>query len=135
LENASDGNSTVKELTQLKENVKKNKVFVETAGWDRKTPVWFFADRLGASLTDGIYLTDLYVHPIDERKAKDEKKMFFQNSAIAVKGICKNPMLLNAWLDRVKQLNWVKQINKQAYHYNDREKTGVFSFEITTDID
>lgn len=105
------------------------------AGWDRKTPVWFFADRLAASMVDDIQLTDMYVHPIDEQKAKDEKKMIFNYTTISVAGVCENPVILNEWLLKLKQVTWIKSINKQAYHFNDKEKTGAFSFEITTNND
>jgi hypothetical protein len=132
----SRGHSSLKELSQLKETVKKYKSFVAVAGWDKTTPVWYFADRLAASLTDEIYLTDLYLHPMDEAKAKEDHKTIFRYTTVSVKGMCQKPALLNEWLKNVKQLEWVQEVNKQAYHYNEREKTGFFSFEIITkDID
>jgi Tfp pilus assembly protein PilN len=134
-EKVSEGHSTIKELSRLKETVKTHKVFVEMAGWDRKTPVWFFADRLAASMVDGIYLTDLYIHPMDERRAKDERKIIFGYATVSVTGVCQSPVILNEWLRKLKEISWIESVNKQAYHFNDKEKTGTFSFELVTSND
>jgi hypothetical protein len=123
--------TALEELVKLKEEVKKNRAFISSAGWDKPTPSWFYADRVAATLDKSdVQLIDLFVHPIDDRKFKDERKSVFLYSVIHVQGKCAKPSSLNDWLEVVRKLDWVADIKKQAYQYSEREKTGVFSFDI-----
>ena len=131
-ERAAEMQYSFKELSELKEYIRKNEQFIRSAGWHKKTPVWYFADQVGLSLIDGVFLTELNIHPLSESDAKTEKKLLFSFDLIDVKGRCKSPREMNEWLAVLKKNTWVKEITSQQYHYSDREKTGMFSFTIVT---
>ena len=120
----------VKELATLKQDVERNRDLIKTAGWIKKPPVWFYADRLAASVPEGISLTTLNVFPVDEKVLSDLKKTVFRSSRIHISGTCTRPLTLNQWLGSLKSLDWISSITDQTYKYVDREKNGYFDFVI-----
>lgn len=120
----------VKELSALKTEVERNQSVITTAGWMRKVPVWFYADRLAATIPEGIRLTELDVYPLDEKVEREKHRKVFEYTKISVSGTCAKPMILNEWLRAVRQIQWVGKIADQTYNYKEREKNGYFNFSI-----
>jgi hypothetical protein len=120
----------VKELSALKTEVERNQTVITTAGWMRKVPVWFYADRLAATIPEGIRLTELDIYPLDEKVEREKHRKVFEYTKISVSGICAKPVILNEWLRAVRKIQWVGKIADQTYNYKEREKNGYFNFSI-----
>lgn len=131
LERQLQGQSNkLEEMKRLESEVKEKGSFLIKAGWLTTPKISFYADRLGASVPAGIQLTTISVNPYDEQKSKAEGKEIFELNTIAVKGICKNPLLLNGWIKKMNKFGWIQQIDNQNYSFEESKQEGTFDFKI-----
>lgn len=121
---------TLQRLEALREEVKHKKAFIAQTAWGDVPRAAFYADRLAATLPEQIILTEITVHPLDEKTLKDERKHMFKNKVVEIRGKCDKPQLVNEWIGSLGEAGWIAHIRDQEYEYSSRERTGRFVFTI-----
>lgn len=117
-------------LESIEQEVKEKEAFLGQAGWLSFSRASFFSDRLAATVPEEVTLTELAIHPVDEQASKNEKKLVVKNGEIIIKGSCKNPVVLNPWIKKLKELEWVKDVASQNYSYDHKKRAGTFSIRL-----
>lgn len=123
-------NKDLAQLTSLQRDVSDKKAFLKEAGWLASPQLSFYADRLAASMPEGLGLTELSINPYNTRASKDKRKAVFQMGTISVKGSCSNPLALNAWIRDLGKQEWIIRVADQSYSFDEGRKRGNFSFQI-----
>ena len=127
---AHTNKADAKELTNLQKEVKEKDEFLLEAGWLGSSRVSYFADRIANSVPLSVKLTELSVYPMDEKKSKTEKKNIFYSDIIKLTGQSTKPTELNEWIEKIKDIERIKQAKLLRYSYDSKDNTGTFSVEI-----
>jgi Tfp pilus assembly protein PilN len=117
-------------LESLKQEIARKKKFIAETAWGDFPRAAFYADRLAASVPENVWLTEINIHPMDEKMLKTDRKQLFKNKLIQIKGRSDNPIVINDWIKKLGDLDWIQKITNQEFEYSAHERTGIFSFHI-----
>jgi|GEM_PF-5175496 len=117
-------------LETLREDVGRKRKFITQTAWGDVGRTAFYADRLAASLPDNVWLTEINIHPLDEKILKDERKQIFTGKLLWVKGRAGNSLLVNDWIKKLSTTDWVENVIDQEYEYSSQDQSGKFFFKV-----
>jgi Tfp pilus assembly protein PilN len=120
----------IDKVDELKKEADEKGQFLANAGWLGTTKNSFYADRIAESVPAGISLTEVNIVPVDVAKSKLEKRVVLKSNTILIKGVCKDPLVLNTWINDLGLLNWVAQVKEQNYTYDHEKHQGLFDFQL-----
>ncbi|MCT4647103.1 MAG: hypothetical protein N4A74_19095 [Carboxylicivirga sp.] len=121
-----------KELVDLKQQFKDYKLLLGQMKRSNNVSFAYYSDQIGSSLKKRGLLSSLIIHPWIEDGIGNDKHLILDKNVIVVKGTCKSPIELSAWIRDLKALNFIVEISKQSYTYDDYKNIGCFSFIIKT---
>jgi len=99
---------------------------INQVGLRHNTRYGFYTDRIASAVPEGIVLDELIMNPAED-KIKANKAIHFY-SFIRVKGESKGSIVLNEWIKKLNQYNWIKDIEIISFEKTDN--TGEFEFQI-----
>lgn len=119
--------SLVKEINQLQAQINEYK---RLASFEISAPhktYSFYLDDLARTRASGIWFNTLKLHP-SFKKAEKNKVIEFDPSLILLQGEAKDPVSLNAFTGRLKQHDWVEDI--ELLHYEKALEKTYADFEL-----
>ena len=102
--------------------------------WHAEAPRWemaYLADRLAATVPEGILLNDLAVYPKDDALSRKQGRPVHTPSMIWIKGACTDMPLLNGWVKQIRGLLFCESVKIDHYQFDAREGTGIFGLSLT----
>lgn len=123
----SDGGAFT-EVSKLEQEVHAKRDFLSQAGLLSPAHYAFYADQLAASLPHEIRLTQLDLAP--KLKFAEEDTIGFRPGRIDIGGSCSESVVLNSWLQQLKQQSWVKAATLQSYVQDKSMTQGVFQIQL-----
>ncbi|MBI5542200.1 MAG: hypothetical protein HY951_19240, partial [Bacteroidia bacterium] len=119
----------IKRLDTLKAELKLKKDFFKDYNLSESSRQSYFADQIALTLPETITLTVLDVNPLN-KKLKENQAPEFDRNSIFISGITSNSNILNDWIKKLQQQNWVKQINILNYSQENAVVKGEFKIEM-----
>lgn len=95
------------ELNKLKGEVQLKESFLTSGDWFERSNASFYSDRIGASVEEGLALTQLNLYPITEEK---DGSWTYEADKVIVKGETNSALILSDWTNRLEQKEWVNEI-------------------------
>lgn len=94
---------------------------------DKESHLAYYADQIAASMPSQIQLVELIIFPIEKEKIKHEIK--FREDIIIIRGRSERSFFLNEWINILKKLSWVENVQVLPYSESADGK-GNFDLEI-----
>jgi len=86
--------------------------------------------QLAAGLPAGMNWKALVINPLDEAKARNEKKTGFLDHHIRIQGECGQVGAINGWIENARKLPWVKSIVLGNYAISPESGKGEFIIQV-----
>ncbi len=104
-------------LDSLEKSLKTQEAFIKQTQINKASKASFYADRIAASLPDGIQLVELEVFPLKGKKTDYEpgELLPYTPNTILVKGRCDNSLLYNKWLKELANQAWLSSVEHLTY--------------------
>ncbi len=128
LQNVYSNQSYQKILDLEKQKEEKLNIVKESGSFSGKY-LSFYAYELTKSVPGSISLNELNVFPVN-KQIKAEKKIDFEFNTIRVKGETFNEESLNSWMEKVRELSWIKNFEIISLKKDKKNKT-LFEVKIT----
>ena len=119
----------LEKLTQLQGEYERNALFFQNTGLIQNAQNAFYADRLAATKPARIYWNKLSINP-PKGKFKKQEDVAFAMSKILVEGVAENTTVLNEWLFKLEEEEWVKSFDINDYQEQEKSKKGTFKLLI-----
>lgn len=107
-------------ITQLLNNYQKKKTLIEQAGIFDHKKLSVYADKIAASLPQDIVLRELHFNP-EEGEAEEDSLINFSENQLIIKGNCHKSLLLNEWINVLKNQDFIKSVNLENFRFNSEE--------------
>jgi Tfp pilus assembly protein PilN len=114
----------------LQKQVDAKKSFLERQGLLQDSRTSWYANQLALSLPPGIRLTRMNVNPIELISKDGEETLQVNQHTIAISGACDQSAVLNDWMKKLKQLNWVTDADLLNYSQDKRAGEGTFTIQV-----
>lgn len=125
-----ENSSSLHQLSLLEQETEEKRQFLTVAGWLNSPKLSFYADRLAASVPEGIRLQELSIHPYKEQASKEQKKDVFDIGTVLVLGSCRDPLVLNRWIRALSAAPWIAKVENQNYLFDEASREGKFAFHV-----
>jgi len=123
--------SAFTEVRTLEKQVHAKRDFLSQAGLLGPAHHSYFADQLAAALPNEILLTRMSIAP--KIKLQDDDSIAFTPRHIEIEGSCTQSVVLNSWLENLKEAKWVKSARIESYVQDKAMSSGVFSIALETE--
>ncbi|MGD1848243.1 MAG: hypothetical protein ACFB10_22855 [Salibacteraceae bacterium] len=123
-------NQQTGDLKRMKEEIDLAEAFMTRLGLLQPNTNSYYADRLSASLDNGLQFTRLEVNPLKRKVKQGVEELSFATGTLQVAGTARNSSRLNDWLAEVRDLNWVADVNILNYQQNPDIGAGEFLVEL-----
>jgi hypothetical protein len=130
----SENLSKVRQIDEQKNQEKFNieSAFLQATGWDHRSKISFYADRIASLVPENTLLTNMQIFPMKEGSFQDENGTYFKMDTILVSGNCDDPENLAAFLSNLKNSTIVEFVGIKDYSYKKDKGKGYFNMEIIT---
>ena len=119
----------IKKLDTLKSEFALKEQYFVSSGFLDASEQSYFADRISNSVPTKIQLTSLNINPLDG-KFKNDKPLNFLMGKIRISGSVTQSIILNNWVKKLKNLDWIKQVTIVDYIHESMENPAIFELEI-----
>lgn len=122
---------SLNKIDSLRKDILEKESYLKQTGWLEISKTSYFADRIVSVMPKEIKLKDLLIYPPDKEKIrKEQQEMIFQNHKIFISGIIHESSLLNIWVDSLKKMNWVNEVNIDKFYIDEHSNLGNFEMII-----
>lgn len=126
---SSQHQTAIGQIEELQKQIANNQKFIQQTGNIQPSKTSFYADELARSLGSDIQLTNLTINPLVVSKKKSEP-LTFQQKTIEVKGNCKKSSEFNNWLNELKTLDWIEEVETKEFS----QKGNTINYHITINV-
>jgi hypothetical protein len=126
-ERASLSKSDLVRLDSLKSKVSSYQSLIKKNSLDVKTIHSYICDRLIVKMPRGILLNHLSIGTPNKKIRKDEL-IKYADGNLMIKGECTSPLLLEKWLNNIKEEEWLSLV--VGHEYYSKLGKGEFSIEL-----
>lgn len=125
-------NSSLRKVDTLRKELGQKREFLEQNGMLENSMTSYFADCLADNLPSSITWTNLDIHPFKKKDPSNQSNVLeFENNLIRVSGNCNESIDLNDWMKKIKQFEWVGNVELLNYKQENAKENGFFVLEIT----
>lgn len=124
------------------EDIKKEEIsllekenFLKQNGWMHKSKLSFMCDKLAATVPGSIILQDFSINPLHIDNSQAVKKSNFLDKKLILKGKCLKSSDLSNWIQILKHLNWISDVQMVDYTHDHAHNSAIFNIEITYNIE
>lgn len=111
--------------------INSKKKFLVEGDWLTSSQSSYYADRIAASIPQGIKLVALNVFPKANILAEsDEDVLNFNNDELVIKGISRDELVLKNWIENIRSNTWIKSISVNNYQWNSKTNEGEFEVKV-----
>ncbi|MDQ3109904.1 MAG: hypothetical protein M3R17_08410 [Bacteroidota bacterium] len=119
----SDGGAFI-ELGKMEKEVSVKKEFLGQAGLIGPAHHAYYADLLAAELPNDIRLTRMALSP--RLKLSEDDSIGFKTGRVEINGSCAKSVVLNSWLQGLKEKKWVRSAVLETYIQDKNMQQGEF---------
>lgn len=120
--------TNLERLAEVKEQYQEAQQFFEQNSVLKSSKVSYYANEIGRSLPKGIRLIELNIFPAKGSYRRErEKSQRFDQQTIKIKGESQRSTLLNEWIKKLEQLDWIKEVKVLPYS---ESSSGLGNFEL-----
>lgn len=117
-------------LGLLTKQLKENEKFITDNNLAKSSRFSYYSDRLVLLLPPSIKLSKLDIQPL-YKKIKSANSIEIKKNIISIIGNVQNGLILNEWIKKIKNENWVKEVIIISYKQENINTSGEFNIEIT----
>lgn len=111
--------------------INSKKKFLVEGDWLASSQSSYYADRIAASIPQGVKLVALNVFPKANLLAEsDEDALSFNNDELRIKGIARDELVLKNWIENIRSYTWIKSISVNNYQWNSKTNEGEFEVKV-----
>lgn len=110
--------------------INKKKKFLVDGDWLTSSRSSFYADRIAASIPQGMKLTGLNIYPKQNLLAEDEDALAFDGEHLTISGAARDELVLKNWIEGIKSNQWIKSISVSSYQWNSKSNEGEFEVKV-----
>ncbi|MBS1614241.1 MAG: hypothetical protein JST49_15585 [Bacteroidetes bacterium] len=111
--------------------INSKKKFLVEGDWLASSQSSFYADRIAASIPQGVKLIALNIFPKANLLGEgDEDALNFNNDELVIKGIARDELVLKNWIENVRSNKWISSISVNNYQWNSKTNEGEFEVKI-----
>ena len=107
-----------------------NMALLDSVGYNGGLNEARMIDQLAGCLSSGMGWKMLAMSPIDETKARNEKKTVFTDRLVRIQGECEEVGRVNNWIEKARKLAWVKSVMMENYSINQESGKGEFIISV-----
>ena len=122
--------SVLEQLKTAEAELKKVEELVEKGGLDGYTRFAWCADRIVELMPEAITLTNLGIQPV-EGKIQRNREIGFRQNTIVITGETSESLLINRWIDLLKNEEWISEVQVQSYSGVNDNRSALFGLEIS----
>lgn len=119
----------IKKLDTLKSEFALKEEYFVSSGFLDASKQSYFADRIANTVPNEIQLTEMNINPL-EGKFKNDKPLEFLMGKIRVSGNVSQSIILNNWVKRLKDLDWIREVIIIDYIHESTDSPAIFKLEI-----
>lgn len=106
--------SASEKIELLQKKINERESLMMKLGLDNQSDYAFMADKIASTISRDIILTDFWIFPL-KKKIEDGYPIDINSNEIEIKGKCNKSLELNDWTKKLKQLNWIEEVNIKSY--------------------
>ncbi len=118
------------EINRLLNDYQSKKDLIESAGVLTKNSVSEYADRIAATMPNGVVLTELVFNP--PIQSDDDTLVSYRKNNITIKGRCNKSLIVNEWENVLKMQTFIKDVALEKFSYNNEGVLPNFEIKIIT---
>jgi len=119
-----------KRLENLKTEFNLKQEMLQKSGILRKTKISFFIDQVVQVMPANIRIRSISYHPV-KQKIKLKEEIQYNTGKIIIAGVSLSSSEVNKWLNGIKKLKWVSDIEINNYSQEEFDKPGEFILFLT----
>lgn len=121
----------INKVDTLKAELQKKRTFLNRSGFLSDSKTSFYADRIAASVPDGILLDEMNIEPLLKKAESDTTNiMAFKQDVILLSGTAKSSAYVGDWMKKLKKNDWVKNAELVSYDQDKELNEGRFNIEL-----
>jgi hypothetical protein len=121
--------SILKRLKEAELELKVKQELVMKGGLEGQTQFAWYTDRIIELMPQHLILNKLSVHPSDG-KIKMQKEIVFQENILLIEGETKEVLAIHHWLQKLKEEEWVKEVDMVYYGQEEPNESASFNLEL-----
>lgn len=114
----SISNENLSLLERLEQEKLRKLQLVQNAGVNSTRFMSFYLDEIGRTTPKMINLTDLELYPVTS-KLKNKQRVEVDNTSIIVYGVTSDNEVLDNWIEKLDEFEWVKSVELMSYLKNE----------------
>jgi hypothetical protein len=118
-----------KKIENLSYEIKTKRELIEKSGIQRGSTISFYFDNIISEIPSGIKLRTFNYHPV-VRKIKPGEEIEYSLNEITLTGVTKASVNIDKWIENIKSINWVKQVELNNYSQEDTNAPAEFEIII-----
>jgi len=112
---------------KLEKDMKEKELLVKQLGWNKGYKYAFLCDQIGASLPKDVILDELQINPLKGNGIGLIKNTPMELGSMKIKGHTGSVYAINEWIYKLKQKNWVKDVQLEKFTADDQREVQVFT--------
>lgn len=126
-ERVGKSSRTITDVESLNSQIKFKEARLDSLGWEDGVKKSLLVDEIAQLLPPEVTWEEVSVDPQLQPGGGATKVISFENRKIIIKGQTQRIVLVNEWLNRLKSLKWVRNVQLKGYNYNNEQDTGQFT--------
>ncbi len=123
------GLKTINKLENYTTELQQKELLAKKVGLGARIQLSFLADRIAATIPEYINFTQFQINPLDSKRQRKNAPEFL-NGDIYISGNISNGVQLYKWLEKLKRIEWVQQVEVNELNQEDSSKQALFSITI-----
>jgi len=119
----------LKKIDQIDQEIARKKQLIANSGIIRNNYFTTTLDEVGKSVPEAIELVELEIYPLKKKLKKKEKPLFLEKS-IKVAGAARSSVNIDAWIEKLNQFNWVKNVAILSFTTDEEKNISFFEIKI-----
>jgi Tfp pilus assembly protein PilN len=116
----------LKILDSLQHYIKEKEKLVQALGVVSSSSTTQILDKLAATVPEAVQLSELTIHPINDKESRIQKNTVFDVNEFRIKGNVTSVEKLNDWIKVIDKVKGIESIKIEDYTYNNSLNIGTF---------
>lgn len=119
-------------INQLLESYEKKKGLIEKTGLSDLNQISKYADKISSTIPKEVIITEFNFNPELKNNFENDSLLKFDKKTILVKGNCTKSLLINEWINVLKSLDFIINVNLETFLFNTEANQPNFELKIVT---
>ncbi|MBN8693538.1 MAG: hypothetical protein J0L69_10095 [Bacteroidetes bacterium] len=120
-------------INELLNSYEKKKGLLDKAGVSDLNPVAKYADKIAKTIPKEVVLTELIFSPPLNKDEEPDSLAGFEKDVLIIKGNCRKSLMVNEWVNILKSLDFIKNVNLEVFRFNNEGNLPNFELKIITE--